>query len=192
MFGHVAVGLGDIGAVVEPMQAEGQVSQARHHPRRDTRPGLTRVLLERDVSTPMEGIFYFPVTPDPGVQLPRAYLMGRQRGDQIYDLDGPLLAFQLPCFSGQLGCLQGVGELDAAGECGDLDPADAPAPVTGILLLVALRYLFLGQGLELFEELGLVAFHRHQEMGASCVEELRMASQRMQGVNGDDLAVQVT
>jgi hypothetical protein len=41
---------------------------------------------------------------------------------------------------------------------------------------------------ELPELLGLIPFRRHQKMGTSCVKELRMASQRMQFINGDGLA----
>lgn len=81
--------------------------------------------------------------------------------------------------------------VDSTGERGDLDSPDVPAPAPGILLLIPSWDFLPGQSLELFEQLGLIAFHRHQKMGTSCVEELRMASRRMRGINRDDLAFQV-
>lgn len=67
MFGQVAAGFGEFGAVVESIQVEGQVSQAGRYPGCDAYSGLARIFQIRDIPAPMQGILNFPMSSDPDV-----------------------------------------------------------------------------------------------------------------------------
>lgn len=61
--------LGDAVGPGKPQDADGQIAEARHHPRAVALADLASILIESDVAHPVEAIFDRPVPPHKGQEL---------------------------------------------------------------------------------------------------------------------------
>lgn len=131
MVSQVSGGPGEVLVAEAFEQGDGDVAQDGQYPRCLAVAGLVFVLLKENVSAPVEAIFNAPVPAHPARQLPRAGLVGRQRGHRIDGFQVPLPGTDGPGFAGDLHGLEGVGELDAGAEGGAFDGAD-DLPAVGL------------------------------------------------------------
>ena len=87
---EVAAGVGDVGASGQTQGADRQVAEGGERSGRGTCSQLGSILVEGDITDPMQTIFHDPVASFVVVELRGAGQVGRQAGDSVHDfLAGP-------------------------------------------------------------------------------------------------------
>ena len=94
------------------MDADGEVAQSGHDPRKTAGADLGVVFTEGAVPDVVEKIFNLPVAADPGGELGAGRGAGRQAGDQVDAFDGELAGGEVLSPARDLECLLGVGVVE--------------------------------------------------------------------------------
>ena len=116
-------GLGDVGGTGQAEKADGKVAQGGHDAGAVAGADLGAVLVEGDVTDPVQAVFHAPVAADPGRELGIGGLRGSQAGNRIDDFGPPFLVVELAGAASDLDRLGSVREQDPGGYGDDLEGA---------------------------------------------------------------------
>jgi len=157
--GVVSEGRGDVGGAAESDEVDGEVADAGHDLGSVAGSGLGVVFAVGDITDPMQACLDGPVPAEPGLEVVRSGVFGREVGDGVHGFGGPFLAFQLAAFPGDLDGLTGVWESDTGSDSDDLEGSSLFASVGAVVLDIGDRDLGPGQRCQLAVQGWLVPFH---------------------------------